>query len=255
LAFVLLTGLTVAWQNPPPLSLTAAVDPAMAASGQMVTVTLTIANPGDSALEDVEITATVPQGTDFERAAADNQQWDIELSQGIVRYRATGPLPAGQRAQVTLVVAVLPAAGPSIVFDTYEATAKGLAQPVKGEPVSINVAATPTPRVTQTPTTAATNTRPAATPTTAATSTRPAATPTPTAVATATPEPSPSATATPEPTPTITVVAAELPPTPTPNLSTEQEVIGTVTVLIFVVIVVAIIIAAVVWIVRTARSG
>jgi hypothetical protein len=51
------------------------------------------------------------------------------------------------------------------------------------------------------------------------------------------------------------VVIAELPPTPTPNLTSEQEQIGTITVLIFVGIVVIFIGLAVRWMIRAARHG
>ena len=48
---------------------------------------------------------------------------------------------------------------------------------------------------------------------------------------------------------------AELVPTSTPNLTSEQEQIGTITVLIFVGIVVAIIAFAVRWMIRAAKSA
>ncbi|MCP4247841.1 MAG: DUF11 domain-containing protein, partial [bacterium] len=236
MVIVLSIGFTVAWQNPPPLSLTATAGSAVASGGETVTLTFTITNTRDTPLENVEITATVPQGTAFERAAADpgytGQQWDIDLSGGVIRYQATGPLAADERAQVTLVVTVRPEAGESIVFETYEAIARGLEQPVNGEPVTIRVEATPmpsaqpttpgaqpaTPSVTQTPTPSVTQTpTPSVTQTPMVTVTDTVPAETPTLTATATPEPSPSPTATPEPTPTITVVVAELPPTPTPN--------------------------------------
>jgi uncharacterized repeat protein (TIGR01451 family) len=230
-------GFIVAWQNPPPLSLTASVEPAVASSGETVTLTFTIANTGDQPLDDVEVAVTIPRGTAFERAAADNQQWDIELSANVVRYRATGPFPADESAALVLDVTVRQEPGQSIVLDEYEAMAKGFDEAVAGAPLTIGVDAPGT--VTVTPTVTATGTQTPA-PSPSATATR-------TPVATATPEPTP--------TPTITVVVAELPPTPTPNLSTEQEVVGTVTVLIFVGLVVVLIIFAIVWMVRNAQSA
>jgi uncharacterized repeat protein (TIGR01451 family) len=270
LVIVLSIGFIVAWQNPPPLSLTVRVEPAVAFRGETVTFTFTIVNTGTEALEDLEVTVTVPEGTAFHRAAADNQQWDIDMAARTVRYRATGPFPAQASVDLALVVTVRQEAGQSIVLDAYEAMAVGFDEPVVGAPLTVSVEATaaqtPTATripatVTVTPTVTTTGTLP---PETAA----PAATETP--PATPTPEPSPSTTATqtpaatqtpeatptpePTPTPTITVVVAELPPTPTPNLSTEQEVIGTITVLIFVGLVVAIIILVVVWVVRNVKN-
>jgi len=235
LVTVLSIGFIVAWQNPPPLSLTASVEPAVASSGEAVTFTFTVANTGDQPLDDVEVAVTIPQGAAFDRATADNQQWDIELSANVVRYRATGPFPADESAALVLDVTVRQEPGQSIVLDEYEAVAKGFDEAVAGVPLTIGVDAPDT--VVVTPTVTATSTQ---TPAPSPTATR-------TPVATATPEPTP--------TPTITVVVAELPPTPTPNLSTEQEVVGTVTVLIFVGLVVVLIIFAVVWIVRNAQSA
>ena len=54
LVLVLFSGFTVAWQNPPPLAISAAVDPATTA-GQTVAIALTVANTGDAPLEDVVI--------------------------------------------------------------------------------------------------------------------------------------------------------------------------------------------------------
>jgi len=51
------------------------------------------------------------------------------------------------------------------------------------------------------------------------------------------------------------VVVAELVPTSTPNLTSEQEQIGTITVLIFVGIVAMIITFAIRWVIRTAKRG
>jgi hypothetical protein len=56
------------------------------------------------------------------------------------------------------------------------------------------------------------------------------------------------------PTATITVVVAELVPTSTPNLTSEQEQIGTITVLVFVGIVVAVIGFAIRWMIRAAKG-
>jgi uncharacterized repeat protein (TIGR01451 family) len=246
LVAVLSVGFIAAWQNPPPLSLTASAEPAVASGGETVTLTFSIANTGAESLEEVKVTVTVPEGTGFERAAADDQQWDIDLLPGAVRYRATGPLPADESAEIVLLVIVREEPGQSIVLDRYEASAKGFEQVVVGAPLTIQIDVTASPTVTETP--VATQTP---------TGTTTIAPPTGTATQTPTPEPSPSATATPEPTPTptITVVAAELPPTPTPNLSTEQEVVGTVTVLIFVSLVVGVIAFAVVWMVRNGKSA
>lgn len=249
---VLSVGFIAARQTLPPLSLTASVEPAVASTGETITLTFSIANTGGESLEEIEVTVTVPEGTAFERAAADNQQWDIDLLPGAVRYRATGPLPADESAELVLVVVVRQEPGQSIVLDGYEASAKGFEQVAVGAPLTILVDEAASPTATQTP--VATQTL---------TGTMTVVPPTGTATSTPTPEPSPSATATPpatrtpepSPTPTITVVVAELPPTPTPNLSTEQEVVGTITVLIFVGIVVAVTVFAVVWMVRSGKSA
>ena len=74
-------------------------------------------------------------------------------------------------------------------------------------------------------------------------------TPTPTNTPTLTPTPTNT------PTPTITVVIAELVPTATPNLTSEQEQIGTITVLIFVGLVVILIVFSVRWMIRGRRAG
>jgi len=78
-------------------------------------------------------------------------------------------------------------------------------------------------------------------------------TPVPTATPIPTETAAPTSTPAPTPTATITVVLAELVPTSTPNLTSEQEQIGTITVLIFVGIVVIIIVFAVRWMIRTAK--
>jgi uncharacterized repeat protein (TIGR01451 family) len=253
-AFLLVTVLSVvfiaAGQNLPPLLLTASVEPAVPSSGEAVTLQFTIANAGDQSLEEVEVTVPVPSGTGFERAAADNQQWDIDLLPGVVRYRATGPLPAAESAELVLVVIVQEEPGQSIVLDGYEASAKGFEEAIVGAPLTIPVGMTASPTATLSTTQTPTGTMTVA-PLTG------------TATQTPTPEPSPSATATPPatrtpeptPTPTITVVVAELPPTPTPNLSTEQEVVGTITVLIFVGLVVVVIVFVVTWMVRSGKSA
>jgi hypothetical protein len=49
------------------------------------------------------------------------------------------------------------------------------------------------------------------------------------------------------------VVIAELVPTATPNLTSEQEQIGTITVLVFVTIVAIIIVFAIRWMIRAAK--
>ena len=64
----------------------------------------------------------------------------------------------------------------------------------------------------------------------------------------------PTSTASPTPTATITVVLAELVPTATPNLTSEQEQIGTITVLVFLGIVVVIIGFAIRWMIRAAKD-
>jgi uncharacterized repeat protein (TIGR01451 family) len=252
LVTVLSAGFIAAWQNPPPLSLTASAEPAVVTSGETVTLTFIITNAGDESLEEVEVTASVPEGTEFERAAADNQQWDIDLLPGAVRYRATGPFPTDKSAELLLVVIVREEPGQSIVLDGYEASARGFESAVVGAPLTILVDETASPTVSQTPVVTQTPT-----------ATMTVVPPTGTATQTPTPEPSPSATETPPatstpeptPTPTITVVVAELPPTPTPNLSSEQEVVGTITVLIFVGLVTGVIVFAVVWMVRNGRSA
>jgi hypothetical protein len=77
--------------------------------------------------------------------------------------------------------------------------------------------------------------------------------PTETPLPTDTAVPTRTSTPPPTPTPTITVVIAELVPTATPNLTSEQEQIGTITVLVFVGIVAVIIVFAVRWMVRAGR--
>jgi uncharacterized repeat protein (TIGR01451 family) len=227
LVIVLSIGFLAAWQNPPPLSLTARVEPGVAAGGETITFYFTVTNTGQAALDDLEVSVTVPQGTTFDRAVADNQQWDMDMAGRTVRYQATGSFPAQASAELVLEVVVREDAGQTIVLDAYEATARSFGV-VAGASLTVPIEEAAAPAATQT------------------------ATVTVTPTATATPLP----TQTPEPTltPTITVVVAELPPTPTPNLSSEQEVVGTVTVLIFVSLVVAVIIAVVVWIVKNAKN-
>jgi hypothetical protein len=47
---------------------------------------------------------------------------------------------------------------------------------------------------------------------------------------------------------------AELPPTPTPVLTTEQEQIGTITVLVFSAFAILVVLLAVFWMVRRGKS-
>ena len=249
---VLSTLLSVAWQDTSPLSITAACSPEAPSSGELVTCTFTISNTGDSDLEDIVVRVPLPEGTIFERAAAPFELWTVEDPSAELEavYRAQAPLAPAGSEELILVVRVEAASGTAILLTGYTATAEGLASPVEGAPTTVWVSVTLTPAAEAT-----------ATPSPAPTAT-PQPTPSPTATAQPSPTPSPSPTvqpsATTTPTPTITVVAGELstlvPPTATPNLSSEQVRVGTVTVSIFAGLVLMVVIASVVWVVRSSGN-
>jgi len=247
LATALLALPVIAWQRPPPLSLTVTTDPEVVSTGEMLTLTFTVSNTGESPLDAVAVLVDVPQGTTLEDALAP-EGWTVRRPaagvDGTVEYRARDPLAPDRSAQLVLTVLVGQAPGGALLLDRYTAVAEQISTPVEGEPLTIWVGVTPTPLPTGTATAAPTGT-----------ATRPPATPSPSPSPSVTP--SATATQTATPTATITVGPAELPPTatPTPNLSPEQVVVGTVTVSIFVVIVVALIVLAVLWIVRSGRQG
>jgi hypothetical protein len=126
-----------------------------------------------------------------------------------------------------------PTATPTVLSVTTTATVPAIAPTTRTTPVETTPTAAATATSTQTP--QATETPvPTETPR-----------PTETAAPTSTPSPTPTAT--------ITVVLAELVPTSTPNLTSEQEQIGTITVLIFLGIVVMIIAFAIRWMIRAAK--
>ncbi len=249
--------LSVAWQDASPLSITAACSPESPSSGEVLTCTFTVSNSGAGALGDVVVRVPLPEGTAFERAAAPSENWTVE-EPGAGReavYRAQVPLAPEASEDLVLAVRVEAASGTAILLAGYTAAAEGLASPVEGAPVTIWVGVTPTPSAEAT---ATSSPEPTATPQTSPSPTA-TAPPSPTDTAQPSPTPSPSPTLEPSPTttptPTITVVAGEIPtmapPTATPNLSSEQVRIGTVTVSIFAVLVLVVVIASVVWVVRS----
>lgn len=223
--------LTGGWQSTPPLSIAVVVDPQVASTGETLTFAFTVSNRGDTPLADVVVRVRVPEGTERVRAGADPDEWTVEKpsvgARDAIVYRAKGPLAPGTRTHLVLVVLVRKASGQSIVLDDYTATAKGLAAPIVGATTTVWVGVTPTRTQTPTP-------KPISTPTAA---------PSPTAM----------------PTPTITVVPGVLlptvVPTPTPNLSSEQVRVGTVTVSVFVTLVVASIALSVSWMVRNGKRA
>jgi uncharacterized repeat protein (TIGR01451 family) len=225
----------VGWQDTPPLSLRVDIDPPVVSRGGTLTITLGLTNLGDRPLEAVRVEVVPPEGTAFREARVDKDGWETSAppseADGLVSYQGSAGLAAGESVQLVLVVTVLPEAGDTIVFDRYRATAQGMEAPLAGHPVTVRVETTPTPRPT-----------PTVSPTATATAVTPTLTPTVTTAPTRTPSPTP--------TPTITVVAVELPPTPTPRLTSEQERLGTVTILVFVGIVAAVVTSSVVWLIR-----
>jgi uncharacterized repeat protein (TIGR01451 family) len=248
-AIVLSALWSVAWQDASPLSITASCAPESPTSGEVLTCTFTVSNSGTAGLEEVVVRVPVPEGTAFEQAAAPSGNWAIEEpdAAGEAVYRAQVTLVPQGSEELVLAVRVEAATGTAIRLAGYTAVAEGLGTPVEGAPVGVWVGVTPTPSATAT-----------ATSTPAPTAT-PQPSPSPTGTAPPSPTPSPSPTAQPSPTttptPTITVVAGEIPtmppPTATPNLSSEQVRIGTVTVSIFAGLVTMVVIASVVWIVRS----
>lgn len=251
-AFVLSGLALVAWQDAPALSITAAVSPEVASSGETLTFTFTVANSGDRDLDDVVVRVPLPEGTAIESASAPSETWTSGQSavDNAVVYRAQGPFAPGERAELVLVVRVQAASGTAITLTGYTAAAQQLASPAAGAPVMVWVDVTPTPATEITGTVIPGST------TTPQPSPPPSATPQPSPTASPTTQPSPTASPTPSPTPTITVVAGELPtPAPTPNLSSEQERVGTVTVLVFVGLVLGVVVAAAVWVVRSWRGN
>jgi uncharacterized repeat protein (TIGR01451 family) len=253
---IVLSGLTLlAWQDAPALSITVAVSPEVASSGETLTLTFSVANSGDRDLDNVVVRVPLPEGTAFERAPAPSETWTSgePAADGAIVYRAQGPLSPGERADLILLLRVQATSGTAIVLTGYTATAQQLASPVEGAPVTVWVDVTPTPAAETT----ATSTPQATTTPQSSPSPTVTAQPSPTVSPSPTARPSPTASPTPSPTPTITVVAGELPPTPapTPNLSSEQERIGTVTVLAFLGLVLGVVVAAAIWVVRSWRGG
>jgi uncharacterized repeat protein (TIGR01451 family) len=255
-AIVMSALLLVAWQDASPLSITVACSPEVTSSGELLTCTFTVSNDGDRDLDDVVARVPLPEGTAFERASAPSEGWTISepSADREVVYRAQAPLSPIEPGKLVLVMRVEAASGTAILLTGYTASAAQLASPIEGAPITVWVAVTPTPaaEATATPSPEPTAT-PQPTPSPTAT-----AQPSPTASPSPTVRPSPTASPTTTPTPTITVVAGELPtlppPTPTPNLSSEQVRIGTVTVSIFAGLVLAVAIASIVWVVRSSQS-
>jgi uncharacterized repeat protein (TIGR01451 family) len=227
----------VGWQDTPPLSLRVDVDPPVVSRGETLTFTLGLTNLDDGPLASVRVEVMLPQGTAFWEARVDKEGWEVSAplrgADGLVSYQGSAGLASGESVQLVLVVTVLPEAGEAILFDRYRASIEGMEAALPGQPVTVRVETTPTPQPT---------------PTVSPTVTATVATPTPTATA------APTATPSPTPTPTITVVAVELPPTPTPKLTSEEERLGTVTVLVFVGIVLAVVTSSVVWLVRGRKA-
>jgi len=243
LATVAFLPFLAAWQETPPLSLTVVVEPAIASSGDILSLSFTVTNTGSDPLEDVVVSVRIPRGTEWIKSQVE-EKWLFVKSPGrttgLVEFRAQSALAPKESAQLELVVLVRGSPGQSIVLDEYAVSAKGVSTPVQGERVRIWIDTTPTPTVRPSQTSTAT---PTATPTESKETPSPA------------PSVTPAATPTVVPTPTITVVIAELPPTPTSNLSSEQERVGTVTVSIFLFIVVVIIVLSVAWVIRSRREA
>ena len=142
-------------------------------------------------------------------------------------------------------------------------TVQGNATPTRGQTVTH----TPTRMATPSPTRPVSGDTPTATATRETTAvpstatTMATASPTSTSTATSTPlpatptgTPSPTRPPSPTPSPTITVVLAELPPTATPNLTSQQEQLGSLTVWIFVGFTLLIVFLAVVWMLGRRRA-
>jgi uncharacterized repeat protein (TIGR01451 family) len=251
-AIVLSALLSVAWQDAPPLSITASCSPEAPASGEILTCTFTVSNSSDGDLEAVVVRVPVPEGTAYQQAGAPSGNWTAEEpgAEGVVVYRAQVALGPEAAEELVLALQIEAASGTAIVLAGYSAEAEGLASPVEGTPVTVWAGGTPTPDVETAPT-------PSPEPTaTVQPSPSPTAQPSPTPSPSPTLEPSPSPT--PTPTPTITVVVGEIPtmppPTATPNLTSEQVRVGTITVSIFTGLVVAVVIASVVWVFRASGN-
>jgi len=140
-------------------------------------------------------------------------------------------------------------------------TVQGNATPTRGQTVTH----TPTRMATPSPTRPVSADTPTATATRQTTAVPPTATtmasPTSTSTSTSTPlpatptgTPSPTMPPSPTPSPTITVVLAELPPTATPNLTSQQEQLGSLTVWIFVGFTLVIVFLAMVWMLGRRRA-
>lgn len=249
-AIVLSGLLSVAWQDTPPLSITASCSPEAPASGEILTCTFTVSNSSDGDLEAVVVRVPVPEGTAYQQAGAPPGNWTVEEpgAEGAVVYRAQVALGPEAAEELVLALQIEAASGTAIVLTGYSAEGEGLASPVEGTPVTVWTGGTPTPDVETAPT-------PSPEPTaTAQPSPSPTAQPSPTPSPSPTLEPSPTTS----PTPTITVVAGEIPtmppPTATPNLTSEQVRVGTITVSIFTGLVLTVVIASVVWVVRASGN-
>jgi hypothetical protein len=265
LAAALSLLLVVAWQGTIPLSLSVEVHRSITIQDKALNLTFVVVNLSGHSLEDIQVHVVIPEQTVLMDASADSDRWAVRTPPrgegGTVYYRALTAIASRESARLDLAITVLDDADSAIALNDYAVTAKGVERPVVGEPMAIRIDTAPTP-VTPTPSPPPTATA-IATPIATATATSSRA-PTGTVTPTATPSLTPSstspvaATVTPSPTtapsatpsPTITVVIAELPPTPTPNLTTEQERVGSFTVLVFVGFVLVIVVLSVIWLVR-----
>lgn len=246
LSFVL-PGLVALQQGSTPVELSVSADPEVATKGEVLILTITVKNTGNTPLKQVQVQATIPEQTLMEGASVNGETWAVSTplrgERGTVTF--SGELAPGESKQLGLWVIVQQEASTPILLDDYSVTAEGYESPVKGEPFAISVDTTPTPGMIPTQTAPPTVT---ATPTETLEATS-------TVTSTATPSPTPSLT----PSPTITVVMAELPPTDlpptaTPNLSPEQVQLGTLTVSIFVILTAALVVISVFWMIKRSKG-
>lgn len=122
-------------------------DTDQATPGQRVTLTIALNNEGSQALEGLTVTKVTPPGTAFVGAAAPGE-WTITTPRqgqaGEVIWRCTSPLPAGESAELSLLVVIEAQAGTTVTSEGCTIEAQGWDEALIGPGLEIPVVE-PTP--------------------------------------------------------------------------------------------------------------
>ncbi len=124
---------------PTAINITKVDEPDPVAPGGLLTYTLTISNPGTSALTSLVITDAVPANTAFASASHAGAEAD-----GVVSWSMSS-LPAGSSVNRTLVVTVSTSASGQITNETYGVRSTEVPTPTWGAAVQTTVSGGPTP--------------------------------------------------------------------------------------------------------------